>query len=185
MRSLAWAVWSATSRKYCWQVFGDPVFGEAAGQGLEDAGQRMGGALELDDFAGELVDAPGDGGVAAEDFGLDFVDVVFQPGNHGDVVVHDGVQDRVEHGFGAKAQQGRVVLEAPADLRQIGRAAVPDGDAEVRANKDVEFAEFDLFPGIQVAGCPQDDEQRLAVAFELGPLVSSRFFGLSVRRPST
>ena len=46
-----------------------------------------------------------------------------------------------------------------------------DGDHEVPADEDVDLAELDLLDVVEVAGRPQDDEQRVAVAFELRPLV--------------
>ena len=48
---------------------------------------------------------------------------------------------------------------------------MPHGDHEVRSGEDVQFAELDLFGRIEVAGGPQDDEQRVVVAFQFAALV--------------
>jgi hypothetical protein len=80
-----------------------PYFVEPGGQALQNVQQGAGRPLEFDHLAGQLVDASGHLGVAAEDLRLDLVDVVLQPGDHGGVAVHHGVQDRVQDGFGAAA----------------------------------------------------------------------------------
>src|SRR3712207_9332490 len=64
------------------QVLVDAVLVEAGSDRVEDAGERLGGALELQHLLRELVDAPRDAGVAAEDLGLDLVDVRGQPRDH-------------------------------------------------------------------------------------------------------
>ncbi|GGT21971.1 hypothetical protein GCM10010254_48210 [Streptomyces chromofuscus] len=46
-----------------------------------------------------------------------------------------------------------------------------DRDHEVGADEDVQLAEVDLLWCVEVAGRPQDDEEGLAVAFQLRPLV--------------
>ncbi len=48
---------------------------------------------------------------------------------------------------------------------------MPDGDAEVRPNEQVQLAELDLLDVVEIASRAQDDEQGVAVALELGPLV--------------
>ena len=58
-----------------------------------------------------------------------------------------------------------------ADRAQVGRPAVADGEHEVRADEDVDLAELDLLDVVEVGGGAQHDEQRVAVALELGPLV--------------
>jgi hypothetical protein len=60
----------------------------------------VGGALELDHLAGQLVDPPGYRGVALEQLILDLVDVVLQARDDGGVLIDDLVQDRVEHRLG-------------------------------------------------------------------------------------
>jgi hypothetical protein len=49
--------------------------------------------------------------------------------------------------------------------------AVADGEHEVGPDEQVDLAELDLLDLVQVAGRPQDHEQGVAVALELGPLV--------------
>ncbi len=153
------------------QLLVGAVLVEPGHQPLEHAEQGAGGPLELDHLAGQLVDAPGDPRVAPEDLGLDLVDVVLQPGDHGGVPVHHAVQDRVQHRLGAQAQQLGVVLHAAAHRGQVGRLAVPDGQHEVRADEHVDLAELDLLDVVEVAGGAQHHEQGVAVAFQLGPLV--------------
>ena len=74
--------------------------------------ERLGGALELDHLAGELVDAARDGGAAVEDVVLDLVDVVLDAGDHRRVVVDDAVEDRVHDRERPAAEQVGARLEA-------------------------------------------------------------------------
>ena len=83
----------------------DPVLPGPGQHTGEDAGQRFGRPLKLDHLAGQFVGAAADVGVAAEDLGLDLVDVVFEAGDHGGVVVHHPVEDGVEDGLRPAAQQ--------------------------------------------------------------------------------
>ena len=46
-----------------------------------------------------------------------------------------------------------------------------DREDEVRSDEDVDLAELDLLLLVQVRGGPEDDEQRVAVALQLWPLV--------------
>jgi len=62
---------------------------EGGAQVVQEVGQGVDRALELDDLAGELVDPPRHVRVAVEDLDLDLVDVVLQPVQHGAVVVDD------------------------------------------------------------------------------------------------
>ena len=57
------------------------------------------------------------------------------------------------------------------DATQVGRPAVADGEHEVRSDEDVDLAELDLLVLVEVGGRAQHDEQRVAVALELRPLV--------------
>ncbi len=147
------------------------VLGEAGHEAVQHADQGAGGALELDHFAGEFVDAAGDLRVAAEDLGLDLVDVVLDARDHRCVAVDHRVENRVEDRLRAELEQVRRLLHASPHRRQIGGRAMADRDHEVRADEDVEFAEVDLLGRVQVTGRAQDDEERVAVAFQLGALV--------------
>ena len=109
--------------------------------------------------------------LAAEDLGLDLVDVVLQAVRDGPVVVHDPVHDRVEDGLGPPPQQVGVALQPPPHLAQVRRLAVAHGDDEVRADEDVRLAELDRLGLVDVARRPEHDEERVAVALELRPLV--------------
>ena len=148
-----------------------PYFSKPGHQAVEHAEQRAGGALELDHLARQLVDAPGHLGVAAEDLGLDLVDVVLEPGDDRRVAVDDAVEDGVQDRLGAEAQQLGVALHAAADGGQVGGLAVADGEHEVRADEDVDLAELDLLDLVEVAGGAQHHEQGVAVALQLGALV--------------
>lgn len=127
--------------------------------------------LEFDHLAGEFVDALRDVGLAAEDLGLDLVDVVGQARHHGGVAVHDGVEDGVEDRLGTVGEQIVVPFESPAHRREVRRLAVPDRHHEGRADEHVQLAEFDGLRRVEVASRLQDDEQRVVVPLELGPLV--------------
>ena len=109
--------------------------------------------------------------VAAEHLGLDLVDVVLQAGHDRGVAVDDAVEDRVQDRLGTAAQQLGVVLHAVAHGGQVAGLAVSDGEHEVAADEQVDLAELDLLDVVEVAGGPQHDEERVAVAFQLGPLV--------------
>ncbi len=96
---------------------------------------------------------------------------MLQPGHDRGVAVDDRVEDRVQHRLGAAAQQVGFVFEPVAHGGQFAGLAVADGEYEVAADEDVDFAEVDLFDVVEVAGGAQHHEQRVAVAFEFGPLV--------------
>ena len=116
-------------------------------------------------------ETPGDAGVAAEDLGLDLVDVGGQARDHRRVPVDDGVEDRVQHRLAALLQQRRLALQPPAHPREVRGLAVPHGDGEVPAEEQVQLAELHLLGRVEVARGLEDDEQRAAVALELRPLV--------------
>lgn len=117
-------------------------------------------------------DAAGDLRGAAEYLGLDLVDVVLHARHDGGVTVDDSVEDRVQHGLGTALEEVRGVLHASADRGEVGGGSVADGDHEVGSDEDVQLAEVDLLGRVQVAGCAQHHEQGVAVAFQLGSLVS-------------
>ncbi len=147
------------------------VLGEAGHQSVQHADEGAGGALELDHFTGEFVDSAGDLGVAAEDLGLDLVDVDLDARHHGLVTVDHRVQYRVEHRLRAEFEQLRGLLHAPAYRRQIGGRAMAHGDHEVGADEHMQLAEVDLLGRVEIARRAQDHEQGVAVALQLGPLV--------------
>ena len=147
------------------------VLAEPPAQLREDVAQRLDGAVEGDDLAGELVDPLRHRRVAAEDLLLDLVDVVLQALEHGQVVVDDPVQHAPEHRVRAVGEQLRVVLEALADHREVRLVGVPDGDRELGPEEQVQLAELDHLDGVDVAGGAQHDEGGVAVALQLGPLV--------------
>ena len=61
-----------------------------------------------------------DAGSPFEHLRLDLVHVVLEPGDDRPVPVDDGVEDRVEDGFGAAREQLRIVLQPLADDGEIG-----------------------------------------------------------------
>ncbi len=132
-REISRSTWSSTSRRLCWSSDFDLILLEAAPEQLHHGRERMDGALELDDLAGQLVDPPGDRGVAAEELVLDLVDVVLQPRHDGHVVVHHLVHQGVEHSLRAVAQEVGALLQLPPHLGHPAGFGVPDGDDEVLA----------------------------------------------------
>jgi hypothetical protein len=59
-------------------------------------------------------------GVAAEDLGLDLVDVVGQARDHRRVPVDDGVEDRVQHRLAALGQQRGLALQPSPHPGEVG-----------------------------------------------------------------
>ena len=57
----------------------------------------------------------------------------------------------------------------PGEIRRFGPA---DSDDKVLAGKHMDLAELNLLQMVQVPGGAQHQEQRVAVVFQLGPLVS-------------
>jgi hypothetical protein len=88
----------------------------AADKFAEDAWERLGGPLELDDLAGELVDAPADLSVAREDLSFYLVYVVLEARNDGGVVVDQPVRDGVEDRLWAQPQELGVASSRPRTL---------------------------------------------------------------------
>jgi hypothetical protein len=140
-------------------------------EALQSPGQRVGGLVEPDDLSEELVDALGDVGLVLEDLDLDLVDVVLEALDHGDVVFHDAVHDPVENRGRTPAQEIRLALGPLTHLDQLVRLAVADRDDEVRPHEGVDLAELDRLLLLHVARRLEHHEKRLAVAFDLGPLV--------------
>ena len=148
-----------------------PYLSNPAASAVEHGQQRPGGPLELDHLAGQLVDASRDLRVAAEDLGLDLVDVVLQAGDHRRVAVDDAVEDRVEHRLGpAPSSSGSSSIRLRTAARS-GAWLCRTVMHEVRADEDVDLAELDLLDVVEVAGGAQHDEQGVAVALQLRPLV--------------
>ena len=112
--------------------------------------QRTVGALELDHLARQLVDAAAHRRVAAEDLGLDLVDVLLEPRHHRRVAVHHAVHDRVQDRLGTQAQQLRIGLHPVPHGGQVRRPAVADGDDEVGTDEDVDLPELDLLHLVEV-----------------------------------
>ena len=165
--------WSATSREH------RPKFPLGAAVGVlqplvevgADAGQRHDRALELDHLAGQLVDPLRRVRVTLEDLQLDLVDVALQAVEDRPVVVHDLVQNAVQHGERPMPQQLRIVLEPPADGAEVGLVGVPDGDHEVRPEEQVDLTGLDDLHRVDVDTRPEHHEQDIAVALQLRALV--------------
>src|SRR5512132_1998237 len=140
-------------------------------QPREDPFEGARRALELDDLSGQLVYPARDRGARGEDLVLDLVDVSLQAGHDRLVAVNDVVDDRVHDRQRAAAEQIRPRLEAPPHGPQLRRVAVADGDHELGANEDRDLTEQDSLRLVNVAGRSQDEEQGVAIAFELGALM--------------
>ena len=109
-------------------------------------------------------------GVAGEDAILDAPDLLRQRVEDGEVAVDDRVHQRVEHVGGAEPQQIRLLFAALADVHEpapripSNRDDVAPAD-EYRHLAGVQFVVLDL-------DRVHDDEDRVAVLFDLGPLVA-------------
>ena len=62
------------------------------------------------------------------------------------------------------------VLDSLPDRAQLA-GAVADGDDEVRVDEDQQLADLDALPGIRVGHRLDDDQQSVAEALHLGPLL--------------
>jgi hypothetical protein len=113
----------------------------------------------------------GDRWAAAEHLVLDLVDVVLQASDDWLIAVDDVVDDRVRDRRRSPPQSVRARLEPPTHRAQLRRVAVAYGDHELRADEDLDLPERDRLRLVQVAGGPQDDEERVAVALELRALM--------------
>ncbi len=127
---------------------------------LENSGERPRGPLELDDLAGEFVDAPRDALVAREDLGLYLVYVVLEAGNHRSAVVHDPVHDGVQDGLRPQQQEPAVAFQPMALLPELGCPTVADHDHEVLSHEDVDLPKLHGLGLVHVTGGPEHDEER-------------------------
>src|SRR5919107_2737027 len=130
--------------------------------------------LELDHLARELVDPAGHAEIATEDLGLYLLDIVFQAVDYGPVVVYDTVHYGVQDRLWSSAQMLGVGLQLLAYPAQVRRLTVAHAHHEVFSHKEVDFAELDPLLLVQVTGRLEHEEERIAVALQLGPLVSVR-----------
>ncbi len=146
-----------------------PVQGDH--QLVQDPAERIDGALQEDEFAGQPVGAPGGPLLPREDLALHLVDVVLEPRDGGGVVVHHPVQDRVDHPEDPVSGHPGIVAQAGPDPFEVGPGVVSDGDDEVVGGEDVDLADPHRFPILVVLGRAQDQEEHLPVGLRLGPLV--------------
>ena len=142
-------------------------------QAVADVDERGDASLDLEQVALEGVDPHG--GVAAdalvEDLVLEGFQAVLEPVHDREVLVHHEVHDGVEHEAGPFGEELRLRFAARAHVGVGQGGAVPDRDHVARADEEVGLAEGDppLLP-IRLRG-PERDEERVAVALQLGPLV--------------
>ena len=153
------------------EIVADPVLVEPVRELIEHTDQRHRRTLKVDDLPCEFVDAPRDAGIAVEHLRLDFIDVVGEARDHGNIGIDHRVENRVQNCFRATRKQIGSALQPPANQRQIGRFGVTDSDDEVLADEHVKLAELHLFFRIEVARRPKDYEECRAVAFDLRALV--------------
>ena len=100
--------------------------------------------MELDHLALEQVDALGRvAPLVREDLGLDLLDVLVEPVDHRLVVVHDPVEDGVQHRPGAEAEQVGAALDLLADVAEGAGRLVADRDHELGADEQHDLAELD------------------------------------------
>ena len=140
-----------------------------AAQGLQQGDHR---ATELEHLPLEAVDALGGVGLGGrEHLGLHLLDVDLEARDHGRVVVHDPIGDRVQHRAGPQAEQVGVGLQVLAHVVQGAALPVSHGDDEVRADEHQHLADLDQLVVVHVARGLQHQEQRVAVHLQLGSLV--------------
>jgi hypothetical protein len=111
-------------------------------------------------------------GAAVEDIISDLVDVLLKPGDHGTVVVDDTIDDRVHDRDRSAAQEVWTRLQAVADACQVGRLAMSHGDHVLRSGEHVHLTEFDGLALIDVPRRAQYQEHHVAIALQLGTLMS-------------
>ena len=100
---------------------------------------------------------------------LDLVDLLLDLLQHRHVVVDDEIEDGIEDEILALGERGRAALPMLAHRRVGRRRAVPDADDVALADEEMRFAEGDA--AADELGGARDDEQRIAILFELRPLV--------------
>ena len=130
-------------------------------------------ALDLEQVPLEGVDPHG--GLAAdalaEDLVLEGLQAVLEPVHDREILVHHEVHDGVEYEGGPLGEELRLPLAARAHVGVGQRGPVADRDHVAGADEEVGLAEGDppLLP-VRLRGAERDEE-RVAVALELGPLV--------------
>jgi hypothetical protein len=151
----------------------------AARELLYRPGERHHGPLQLEQLALELVDPARVGArpVLGEHIRLDLVDVRLDGVDHGEIVVHHVVGDRVQHGGRALGELPRVRLQTLAHRAERAVPPVPHGDDEVPADEHHDLAGVDDLAGrgqlrvLHVTDGLEHGEQRLPVPLDLRPLV--------------
>src|ERR687897_1534325 len=136
--------------------------------------ERFRRPLELDHLARELVDPARHVGITPEDLGLYLFDIVLEAVDYGPVVINDTVHDGVQDRLGSTAQVLGVGLQLLAYPTQVRRLAVAHAHHEIFSHKEVNLAELDPLLLVQVTGRLEHEEERIAVALQLGPLVGVR-----------
>src|SRR5918994_1554329 len=133
--------------------------------------QRFRRSLELDHLARELVDPARHAGIAPEDLGLYLLDIVLEAVDYGSVVVYDSVHYGVQDRLWPPTQVLGIGLQLLAYSTQVRCLAVAHAHHEVFSHKEVDLAELDHLLLVQVTGRLEHEEERIAVALQLGPLV--------------
>ena len=140
--------------------------------------QRHHRAPQLQHLALHDVDLLGVHGRARlEHLGLDLVHVLLDGVGDRDVLVHDVVGDRVQHGGGPERELLRVGLQLLAHAVQAAVLAVAHRHDEVRADERHHLAGLDQLDGggglvvLDVGHRLEHHEQRVLVALQLGPLL--------------
>src|SRR3712207_2486639 len=140
----------------------------------EHPAERFRRPLELDHLARELVDPARHAGIASEDLGLYLLDIVLEAVDYGSVVVYDTVHYGVQDRLWSTPQVFGVGLQLLAYPAQVRRLAVAHAHHKVFSHKEVDLAELDPLLLVQVTGRLEHEEERIAVALQLGPLVGVR-----------
>ena len=144
----------------------------AAEQRLQHPDHRVDRPLERGDLSQQGIDALRHIRIPAEQLVLDLVDVVFEPGDDGHILVDDLVHDRVEHSFRSAREERRIGFHPLSNDCQLGVLGVTDGDDETLTHEHVQLAELHRLRVVVVGRWPQYDEKRVTVTLELGPLMA-------------
>jgi hypothetical protein len=133
-------------------------------QGHDGAVEVEHGSLQPVDPLGRILTTRG------ENAGLDVPDGRIEAVDDRPVVVDDAVDDRMQCGSLAQAQEVGTLLQLQAHVVQLG-LSVANRDEEAVADEEEDLAEVDRLVLCAPAGRLEHEEERIAVDLELRPLM--------------
>jgi hypothetical protein len=89
----------------------------------------------------------------------------------GHIIVHDAIHNGVKDSARTQPQEILARFQRLPQLLQPARLSMPHGNEKVRPYEEEDLAELNDLLGIDVAGRLEHQKKRIAVPFELGPLV--------------